>query len=535
MSLAMSRIPRQFFVEIRMIRYILEQYMRPKPVVLLILDGFGLREAADDNAVHHANTPTFDRLTQTVPHAQLETSGEAVGLPTGQMGNSEVGHMSLGTGRIIYQDFTRISKAIDEGSFDTNEVIVSACRQAKDQGGTLHVLGLLSPGGVHSHEDHIEAMIGLADKLNVPMTRLHAFLDGRDMPPKSAEPSMIRFQRLETVHTNYKFSSLCGRYYAMDRDNNWSRIQSAFDLITKSQAEYSAGTAVEGLQQAYQRGESDEFIKATRLGESWELRPKDVIIIMNFRSDRARQITKALTATTLPELNRPNRVTASNVSTLTQYTDDLNVRVAFPPQTYPNTLGEIISRAGLTQLRIAETEKYAHVTFFFSGGNDCILPGEHRELIPSPKVVTYDLKPEMSAPEITDFLVDAILQKQFDFIVCNFANGDMVGHTGNFGATKRAVEVLDHSVDLVLEACESVGGACLITADHGNAEQMFDQENKQSFTAHTNGPVPIWLASNPVNAVKLASGTLKDVAPTLLALLNIDPPVEMSGRSLLIF
>jgi len=321
----------------------------------------------------------------------------------------------------------------------------------------------------------------------------------------------------------------------MDRDNNWTRIQTAFDLITKSQAEYSAGTAVEGLQQAYQRGESDEFIKATRLGESWELRPEDVIVIMNFRSDRARQITKALTATTLPELNRPNWGKAFNVSTLTRYSDDLNARVAFPPQTHPNTLGEMVSQAGLTQLRIAETEKYAHVTFFFSGGNARILPGEHRKLIPSPKVATYDLQPEMSAPEITDFLVDAIVQKQFDFIVCNFANGDMVGHTGNFQATKRAVEALNHAVDRVLNACESVGGACLITADHGNAEQMFDQENEQSFTAHTNGPVPIWLASNPVNAIKLANGTLKDVAPTLLALLNIDPPIEMSGRSLLIF
>tara|TARA_B100001093_G_scaffold303555_1_gene289483 strand:+ start:2712 stop:4241 length:1530 start_codon:yes stop_codon:yes gene_type:complete len=509
--------------------------MRPKPIVLLILDGFGLREAADDNAIHHANTPTFDRLTQTAPQAQLETSGEAVGLPEGQMGNSEVGHMSLGTGRVIYQDFTRINKAIDEGNFGTNEVLVSACRQAKNQGGTLHILGLLSPGGVHSHEDHVEAMIGLADTLNVPMTRLHAFLDGRDMPPKSAKPSMIRFQRLETVHTNYKFSSLCGRYYAMDRDNNWDRIQSAFDLITKSQAEYSAGTAVEGLQQAYQRGESDEFIKATRLGESWELRPEDVVIVMNFRADRARQITKALTATTLSELNRPNWMTALNVSTLTQYADDLNVRVAFPPELHSNTLGEVVSQAGLTQLRIAETEKYAHVTFFFNGGSGSIVPGEYHELIPSQKVATYDMKPEMSAPEIAASLVDAIAQKRFDLIVCNFANGDMVGHTGNFHAAIKAVEALDHAVKLVVDICESVGGACLITADHGNVEQMFDPENGQPFTAHTTGPVPIWLASNPVNAVKLTNGTLKDVAPTLLALLDIDPPIEMSGRSLLIF
>ena len=509
--------------------------MRPKPVVLLILDGFGLREAADDNAIYHANTPTFDRLSQTVPHATLETSGEAVGLPKGQMGNSEVGHMNLGTGRIVYQDFTRISKAIDEGDFETNEVLVSACRQAKAQGGTLHVLGLLSPGGVHSHEDHIEAMIGLADSLGVPMTRLHAFLDGRDMPPQSAEASLVRFQRLETVHTHYKLSSLCGRYYAMDRDNNWDRIQNAFDLITKSQAEFSAGTAVEGLQQAYQRGENDEFVQATRLGESWEMRSEDVVIVMNFRADRAREITKALSAKSLPELNRPDWIPDLSVSTLTQYADDLNVRVAFPPETLTNTLGEVVSQAGLTQLRIAETEKYAHVTFFFSGGQEALVAGEHRELIPSPKVATYDLQPEMSAPQVTQYLVDAISKQTFDLIVCNYANGDMVGHTGNFDAAVQAIEALDEAVRQVIQACEVVGAACLITADHGNAEQMLDPDNGQPFTAHTTGSVPLWLAANPLGAKGLSSGALRDVAPTLLALLAVDQPTEMTGRSLLQF
>ena len=507
--------------------------MRPKPAVLLILDGFGLREAADDNAIHHAYTPIFDRLAKSAPGARLETSGEAVGLPTGQMGNSEVGHMNLGTGRIVYQDFTRITKAIDEGDFETNEVLVSACRQAKAQSGTLHILGLLSPGGVHSHEDHIEAMIGLADSLGVPMTRLHAFLDGRDTPPQSAELSLIRFQRLETVHTNYKLSSLCGRHYAMDRDNNWDRIQSAFDLITKSQAEFSAGTAVEGLQQAYHRGETDEFVKATRLGESWEMRPEDIIIVMNFRADRARQITKALTNHSLTEFSRPTWIQEVSVSTLTQYADDLDVRVAFPTEPLTNTLGEVVSNAGLSQLRIAETEKYAHVTFFFSGGQEAPFSGEHRELIPSAKVATYDLQPEMSAPEVTDYLVDAISSQKFDLIVCNYANGDMVGHTGNFNAAVKAIEALDQAVGRVLEACESVGGACLITADHGNAEQMLDPDNGQPFTAHTTGPVPIWLGANPVNAVGLSEGALRDVAPTLLALLGLDQPPEMTGRSLL--
>ena len=509
--------------------------MQPKPTVLLILDGFGVREAADDNAIHHAITPTFDRLTASSPNATLDTSGEAVGLPEGQMGNSEVGHMNLGTGRIVYQDFTRISKAIDDGEFQTNEILVSTCRQAKEQGGTLHILGLLSPGGVHSHEDHMEAMIGLASSLGVPMTRLHAFLDGRDTPPRSAEPSLVRFQRLETVYTNYQLSSLCGRYYAMDRDNNWDRIQSAFDLITRSQAEYSAGTAIEALQQAYQRGENDEFLKATRLGESWEMRSEDVVVIMNFRADRARQITKALTAPVLPELNRPKWIEKLSVSTLTQYADDLNVAIAFPREILHNTLGSVVGKAGLTQLRIAETEKYAHVTYFFSGGNEALFDGEHRELIPSPKVATYDLMPEMSAHEVTNYLVDAITQQRFDLIICNYANADMVGHTGNFDATVKAIEALDKEVARILEACDSVNGACLITADHGNAEQMRNLENGQPFTAHTKGPVPIWFVSNSLAPKGLSHGKLRDVAPTLLEILQIEKPSEMTGQSLLKF
>lgn len=507
--------------------------MRVKPVVLLILDGFGLREPADDNAIYHARTPNLDRIAADMPSAQLETSGEAVGLPAGQMGNSEVGHMNLGTGRIVYQDFTRISKAIDEGTFETNDALVSACRLAKANQSTLHILGLLSPGGVHSHEDHIEAMIALADSLDVPMTRLHAFLDGRDMPPKSAEPSLQRFQRLETVHPNYQLSSLCGRYYAMDRDNNWDRIQLAFDLITKSQAEFSAGTALEGLQQAYQRGENDEFVKPTRLGQSWEMHGDDVVLVMNFRADRGRQIARAFTQSPVPELHRPEWIQQVSVTTLTQYADDLKVAVAFPPETLENTLGEVVANAGLSQLRIAETEKYAHVTFFFSGGKEALVNGEHRELIPSPKVATYDLQPEMSAPAVTDYLVEAIQQKRFDLIVCNYANGDMVGHTGQFEAAVAAIEALDTQVGRVVDACRSAGGACIITADHGNAEQMADPESGQAHTAHTTGPVPIWLAANPTGVNSLKSGALQDVAPTVLDLLGLEQPSEMTGQSLL--
>lgn len=508
--------------------------MRPKPVVLLILDGFGLRAPAPDNAISHATTPIFDHIAATCPASSLATSGEAVGLPAGQMGNSEVGHMNLGTGRVVYQDFTRITKAIDEGQFETNEVLVNACRQAREQQGTLHLIGLLSPGGVHSHEDHLEAMIAMADSLGVNTVRLHACLDGRDTPPKSAEASVGRFQRLETVHANYRLSSLCGRYFAMDRDNNWDRIQPAFDLITQSQASYSAGTALEALSQAYQRGETDEFVKPTRIGESWEMRSQDVIIVMNFRADRARQITRALTDPTLTAVSRPDWVGQVAVITLTQYADDLPVSVAFPPDRLEQSLGEVISAHGLSQLRIAETEKYAHVTFFFSGGKEACLPGEHRELIPSPKVDTYDQQPEMSAPAVTDYLVDAILKQRFDLIVCNYANGDMVGHTGNFAAAVSAIETLDAQVGRVLEACGSVGGALLITADHGNAEQMADAVSGQPHTAHTTGPVPLWLACNPTGVSALESGALQDVAPTVLALMGLAKPDEMTGRSLLV-
>jgi 2,3-bisphosphoglycerate-independent phosphoglycerate mutase len=376
-------------------------------------------------------------------------------------------------------------------------------------------------------------MIALADSLNVPMTRLHAFLDGRDMPPRSAHESLVRFQRLETVHPNYKLSSLCGRYYAMDRDNNWDRIQIAFDLITKSQAEFSAGTATEALQQAYQRGEDDEFVKATRLGESWEMRPEDVVLVMNFRADRARQLTQAFASTPLPQLHRPDFLDSVHVATLTQYADHLRTAIAFPPETLANTLGEVVSRAGRTQLRIAETEKYAHVTFFFSGGKEEVLPGETRELVPSPKVATYDLQPEMSAPAVTDFLVKAIEEQAYDLIVCNYANGDMVGHTGDFQAAVKAIEALDREVARVIEACDHVGAACVITADHGNAEQMQDHTSGQPHTAHTTGPVPVWLAADPIGIQSLRSGALQDVAPTLLDLLGLDQPVEMTGHSLI--
>jgi len=450
------------------------------------------------------------------------------------MGNSEVGHMNLGTGRVVYQDFTRIAKAIDDGSFETNAVLIDACRRVREQNGTLHLLGLLSPGGVHSHEDQIEAMLAMADSQGVPAVRLHAFLDGRDVPPQSATESLERFTRLESVHRNYRLSSLCGRYYAMDRDNNWDRIQPALDLIVRSDAAFSAGSAIDGLTQAYHRGETDEFVKPTRLGESWELRPEDVVLCMNFRADRGRQIMRALSDPTLTEIHRPTWLPQVSAMTLTQYAEQLPVQVAFPPQSLDQTLGEVLANAGKTQLRIAETEKYAHVPFFFSGGQETQLPGETRRLIPSPKVATYDLQPAMSAHAVTDVLVEAISQRAFDVIICNFANGDMVGHTGVFEAAVQAIEVLDACVSRVIEACQAVGGSCLITADHGNAEQMQDPVSGQAHTAHTTGPVPIWLACPPPGVTSLRSGALQDVAPTLLDLLGMTAPPQMTGRSLLV-
>ena len=491
---------------------------------LLILDGFGRRAETTDNAIAAAKTPFFDRLEKT-QQAELATSGMAVGLPEGQMGNSEVGHMNLGAGRVVYQDFTRITKSIQDGEFLTNPKIEAALAHC-EQGHTLHLMGLLSPGGVHSHEDHIFALAqgALARGIRV---RIHAFLDGRDMPPRSAKPTLERAADILSQGDG-AIASVCGRYFAMDRDNRWERIQVAFDMMVHGQAEHQAQDAVQALEAAYARDENDEFVAPTLIGDGAAFAAGDQVVFMNFRPDRARQMTQALTEQAFNEFER--NLPAIQVTTLTQYASSLTAPVAFAPQTLNDTLGEWMAKQGKTQLRIAETEKYAHVTFFFSGGREDEYPGETRDLIPSPDVATYDLQPEMSAPELTERLCAAIRSGQYDLIICNYANGDMVGHTGNYDAAVKAVETLDQCVAQVAEALAEVGGKALVTADHGNAEMMRDPETGQPHTAHTTGPVPLYLLGDTAT---LESGALQDVAPTLLNLMGVEQPEAMTGRSLL--
>lgn len=500
------------------------------PVVLLILDGWGHREAAADNAISVARTPNWDRLWAEAPHAFLVTSGEHVGLPDGQMGNSEVGHMNLGAGRVVYQELTRINKAIREGEFQRNAALLEATAAARTSGGTLHLLGLLSPGGVHSHEDHVLAMLQLALKEKVSRVAVHAFLDGRDMPPRSAEPSLQKLQQAVDADSRAQVASLCGRYYAMDRDQRWERTQRAWRLLVDAQADQVADSAAQGLAAAYARGEDDEFVQPTQIGDPCPIADGDVVVFMNFRADRARQLTRALVEPDFDGFERRRPELAAMV-TLTRYHDDFPCPVAFPPETLPRLLGEVVATAGMKQLRIAETEKYAHVTYFFNGGDETVFSGEDRVLIASPKVATYDLKPEMSAPELSDKLVEAIGSGDYDLIVCNVANPDMVGHSGKMEAAVRAVETVDELLGRALLAVDQAGGEMLVTADHGNVEQMTDPETGQAHTAHTLNPVPL-VYFGPRTASQMRDGSLRDIAPTLLKLLGLTQPEEMTGRPL---
>jgi 2,3-bisphosphoglycerate-independent phosphoglycerate mutase len=509
---------------------------RPKPVVLIILDGFGYSETKDHNAIALARTPTWTKLWNTCAHTLLDCSGEVVGLPDDQMGNSEVGHLHLGAGRLINQDFTLISKAARDRSFYTNPVLREAVDKALRNDKALHILGLLSPGGVHSHEIHIHAMAELAVRKGLRKVYVHAFLDGRDTPPKSAGDPIRRMDsKFEELGAG-RIASIIGRFYAMDRDNRWDRIQQAYDLIVQGKADYRTETAIEGLTLAYERGESDEFVKATSIVPDGEapitLKDGDVVIFMNFRADRARELTRALNEADFVGFQREVVPKLGGFVTLTEYHQDFTFPVAYPPQDVTNSLGEVLSKHGLKQLRLAETEKYAHVTFFFNGGVETPFPGETRILVPSPKVKTYDQKPEMSAPEVTDELVKAIESGEYDVIICNYANGDMVGHTGNLDASIRAVEALDEALGRVVEALDKVGGEMLITADHGNVEQMIDPSTGEVQTAHSVNPVPLVYKGK---AGRLSDGGgLADVAPTLLAIIGLEKPAEMTGRSLLI-
>ncbi len=509
-----------------------------RPVILLILDGFGSRPAAPDNAIALARKPNWDRLLAACPNTTIDASERAVGLPAGQMGNSEVGHLNIGAGRVVYQDFTRIDQAIETGEFARNPALTDAIETAKAGGKALHVLGLVSPGGVHSHERQIAAMIELAAAAGAPRVRLHAFLDGRDTPPRSAAPSLAYIEGVLSKHPDGRIASIIGRYYAMDRDARWDRVAAAYELLVDGRAPFTASSAQEALEAAYARGENDEFVKATAI-TGRDRKPStmddgDVVVFMNFRADRARQITRALTDPAFAGFARERYPKLARYVCLTSYGDEFaRLPVAFPSQSVANGFGEYIAGLGLKQLRIAETEKYAHVTYFYSGGVEAAYPGEDRIMIPSPKVATYDLQPEMSAVEVTDKLVAAIDGGTYDAIVCNYANGDMVGHTGNLDAAIRAIETLDACIGRVVAAARKAGGEVLITADHGNAEQMRDAATGQQHTAHTRNLVPCVYVGR--RATIAASGALQDIAPTLLAMMGLPPPREMTGRSLLAF
>lgn len=520
------------------------------PHVLMILDGFGYREDDRDNAIAAANTPNIDALYQQYPHGLVSGSGEDVGLPEGQFGNSEVGHMNLGAGRILYQDSTRIHKEIRELGFFSNPVLTGAVQQANANGGNVHIMGLLSDGGVHSHEAHIIAMCELALQQGAKQVFVHAFMDGRDTPPKSAEQYVSNLNtQVESLNTKYDgkvyLVSMIGRYFAMDRDKRWDRVQSAYDLLTSGTAERSVTSGMQAIEAAYQADETDEFVKATRIvpedkaSDFGLINDNDSVIFMNFRADRARELSQAFVNTDFDGFNRSKTPKLSAFVMLTKYSDDLAenaiTSIAFEPTALTNTLGEYLQNLGKTQLRIAETEKYAHVTFFFSGGREAEYEGETRILVNSPNVATYDLQPEMSAYEVTEQLQNAINSGKYDVLIVNYANGDMVGHTGVFDAAVKAVETLDNCVKTIADTVLANGGDLLITADHGNVEQMQDYESGQVHTQHTTELVPFIFVSHKGAQFKVREGgKLSDVAPTLLALMGDEKPAEMSGESLLV-
>ena len=507
-----------------------------KPLILLILDGFGYSDIKTHNAISNADAPVWQALWQERPKTLIHTSGMEVGLPEGQMGNSEVGHMTLGAGRVVYQNFTRINKAIIDGDFFTNPVYCDAIDKAQSTGNAVHIMGLLSPGGVHSHEDHINAMLEMAAQRGAEKVYLHAFLDGRDCPPRSAKPSLEKTQALIEKLGVGKIASVCGRFYSLDRDNRWDRVAEAYNLVTAGRADFSATDAVTALNDAYARDENDEFVHATTICAQGEapitMEDGDAVIFMNFRPDRAREIAHALTNSDFDGFERAATPKLSTFVQTTEYQDNIDAPCAYPPIPLINSMGDYLAQQGKRQLRIAETEKYAHVTFFFSGGRESLYDLEERILVPSPNIATYDDQPEMSAPEVTEKLVEAIGSGKFDTIICNYANCDQVGHTGNFEASIKAVEAIDQSLAQVIAAAEKVGGEILITADHGNVEEMYDDANQQPHTQHTTLPVPLVYVGERSLSLD-DNGSLADIAPTMLALMDLPQPVEMTGRSLI--
>jgi 2,3-bisphosphoglycerate-independent phosphoglycerate mutase len=513
-----------------------------KPIILIVLDGWGYSEDPSGNAIHDAHKPVWDRLWNTCPHTLINASGREVGLPGTQMGNSEVGHMNIGSGRIIKQEFTRITDAIADGSFFNNDVLLSACHSAAAQGAAVHIMGLLSPGGVHSHQDHIFALMELASNCGLEHIYLHAFLDGRDTPPRSAVQYIRDFQDRITALGKGTFAGIIGRYYAMDRNNNWERTRLAYDLITLGKAEFQAADASSAIAAAYARGETDEFVKPTAVVRNGaapvRVNDGDLVIFANFRADRARQLSMAFTEQDFTAFPRDSFPHLCAYIGMTEYKADFNFPAAFPPERHNNVLGELLAAHGLRQLRIAETEKYAHVTFFFNGGEELVSENEDRILVPSPDVPTYDMKPEMSAYQVTDKIVEAVVNHGYDVIICNFANADMVGHTGKYDAAVQAIETLDKCLGRIVEVTRREGGEIIITSDHGNAEQMVSRDNRdqgtQPHTAHTNNLVPLLFIGRSAQ-MQPGIGALCDIAPTMLYIMGLKQPPEMTGRVLLRF
>ena len=500
-----------------------------RPVVLCILDGWGHRESCEDNAICQARTPVLDRLTDTCPHALIDASELAVGLPSGQMGNSEVGHMNLGAGRVVLQDLPRIDQAIAEGALADGPALHGLIDALKSTGGTAHIMGLLSPGGVHSHQNHMAALANTLVAGGLPVA-VHGFLDGRDTPPRSALGYIADFE----AATKAPIATLCGRYYAMDRDKRWERVALAYEALVQARG-LTAPDPRTAIEQSYADGQGDEFLKPTVIGNYGGMRDRDGLVMANFRADRAREILSALLVADFDGFARARVARFAAAVGMVSYSEALDGHLAtiFPPLDLRHTLGEVVAQSGLKQLRIAETEKYAHVTFFFNGGREAVFPGEERILVPSPKVATYDLKPEMSAAEVTEKLVAAIGSGRFDLIISNYANGDMVGHTGDLAATVTAAETVDACLGRLADAVAKAGGTLIITADHGNAELMMDRATGQAHTAHTMNRVPIILVNAPEDVTSLTDGRLADIAPSVLDLMGLKQPIDMDGRSLL--
>jgi 2,3-bisphosphoglycerate-independent phosphoglycerate mutase len=505
---------------------------RPRPVMLVILDGWGWREDSADNAVRQARTPAFDALWSSCPHAFLRTSGADVGLPDGQMGNSEVGHLNIGAGRVVMQDLPRIGAAIVDGSIAALPALTGLIASLKASGGTCHLMGLLSPGGVHSHQDHAVALARILSAAGIPVA-IHAWTDGRDTAPQAAPDFLARFESGIAPLPGVRIATVTGRYFAMDRDNRWERVSQAYDVMTAGTGGRAA-TPQSAIATAHAAGKTDEFIPATAIGDYAGMADGDGLLCFNFRADRVREILAALLDPAFDGFARARTIHFAAAAGMTEYSAALNPHLAtlFAPQSMADILGATAAAAGLTQLRMAETEKYPHVTYFLNGGEETPYPGEDRIMVPSPKVATYDLQPEMSAPELTDKAVAAIASGRYDLIVLNFANADMVGHTGSLAAATKAVEAVDTGLGLIADAIRTAGGALFVTADHGNAETMRDPATGGPHTAHTTNPVPALLLGAPAKTT-LADGRLADIAPTVLALLGVHQPAAMTGQSLL--